>query len=73
MVERYHLVENGQKLQADITIEDPAALKQPLHVIHQWRRVAGPMTESRCADGESFNPFVTQRVEPMPVAAKPDF
>ncbi len=72
VVERFHLVEAGEKLQADITIEDPAALKQPLHVIHQWRKIQGPMTESRCADGESFNPF-GQRAEPIPVAAEPEF
>jgi len=72
VVERFHLIEGGEKLQADITIEDPAALKQPLHVIHQWRKVQGPMTESRCADGESFNPF-GQRAEPIPVASKPEF
>jgi len=72
VVERFRLVEGGEKLQADITIEDPAALKQPLHVIHQWRKVQGPMTESRCADGESFNPF-GQRAEPIPVASKPEF
>ena len=72
VVERFHLIEGGEKLQADITIEDPAALKRPLHVIHQWRKVQGPMTESRCADGESFNPF-GQRAELIPVATKPEF
>jgi hypothetical protein len=72
VIERFHLTEGGQKLQADITIEDPVALTQPLHVIHQWRKVQGPMTESRCADGEMGNPF-NQRAEPIPVAAKTDF
>ncbi len=72
VIERFHLVENGAKLQADITIEDPAALIQPLHVTHQWRKVQGPMIESRCADGESFNPF-EQQAEPIPTADKADF
>ena len=72
VVERFHLVEGGKTLQADITIEDPVALTQPLHVIHQWRKVQGPMTESRCADGESFNPF-GQQAEPIPTASKADF
>jgi len=72
VVERFHLIEGGEKLQADITIEDPVALKQPLKVIHQWRKVEGPMTESRCADGEMVNPF-GQRAEPIPVASKADF
>jgi hypothetical protein len=72
VVERFHLVEGGKTLQADITIEDPVALTQPLHVMHQWRKVQGPMTESRCADGESFNPF-GQQAEPIPTSDKPDF
>jgi hypothetical protein len=72
VIERFRLIEGGQKLQADIIIEDPEALKQPLHVVHQWRKVQGPMTESRCADGEMNNPFA-QQAEPIPVAAKRDF
>ena len=72
VVERFRLIEDGEKLEADITIDDPAALKQPLHVKHQWRKVQGPMTESRCADGEMVNPF-GQRAEPLPIAAKSDF
>ena len=72
VVERFHLVEGGKTLQADITIEDPVALNEPLHVMHQWRKVQGPMTESRCADGESFNPF-GQQAEPIPTASKFDF
>ena len=72
VVERFHLIEGGKTLQADITIEDPVALTGPLHVMHQWRKVQGPMTESRCADGESFNPF-GQQAEPIPTSDKPDF
>jgi hypothetical protein len=72
VIERLHLVDGGKTLQADITIEDPVALTQPLHVMHQWRKVQGPITESRCADGESFNPF-GQQAEPIPTASKSDF
>ena len=72
VVERFHLIEGGEKLQADITIEDPGALKQPLRVMHQWRKVQGPITESRCAEGEMVNPF-GQRAEPIPTAPKADF
>ena len=73
VIERYRLADGGKMLQADVTIEDPMALKQPLKVMHQWRRVQGPMTESSCAEGESFNPFEQQRVEPVPTADRPDF
>ena len=72
VVERIRLIEGGEKLEADITMDDPAVLKQPLHVIHRWRKAPGPMIESRCADGEMNNPF-QQRTEPLPVAAKADF
>src|SRR5438105_7973280 len=72
VTERFHLIEGGQKLQAEITIEDPAVPKQPLYVVHQWRKADGPMTESRCADGEMGNPC-GQRSEPIPAAPKSDF
>ena len=72
VIERYHLVDGGNTLQADVTIEDPDALVQPLQVIHRWRKIQGTMTESRCADGEAVNPFL-HRVEPLPVAERMDF
>jgi len=71
VVERYRLIEGGKTLHADITIEDPATFIQPLQVTHRWRRVQGPMIESRCAEG-NFNVF-NQDVEPLPTAEVPDF
>ena len=75
VVERYRLIENGEKLQADVTIEDPAVFKQPLKVVHQWRKVQGEIIESRCAEGEMGNPFQSQRdkTEPIPIATKNDY
>jgi hypothetical protein len=72
VVERYRLVDDGKMLQADVTIEDPATFITPLQVIHRWRRVQGPIRESRCAEGELGNPF-QQDVEPLPTADRPDF
>jgi hypothetical protein len=72
VIERYRLVENGNTLEAEVTIEDPVALVQPLHVVKHWRKVQGPMTESRCADGEMVNPF-GQKTDPIPTARTPDF
>jgi hypothetical protein len=72
VIERLHLIDGGNVLQADVTIEDPVSLKQPLQVIHRWRKVQGTMTESRCADGEMVNPF-GQRAEPLPTSTKPEF
>jgi len=72
VVERYHLVDGGKVMQADVTVEDPASFIEPLRVIHSWRRVQATIVESRCADGEMRNPF-QQDVEPIPTASRPDF
>ncbi len=72
VVERYHLIDGGKTLEAEVTIEDPASFIQPVHIQMHWRKSQGPIIESRCADGESFNPF-GQREEPIPVASRPDF
>ena len=72
VVERYHLIDNGNTLETQVTIEDPASFIQPVHLQMRARKAQGPITESRCADGESFNPF-GQKEEPIPVASKPDF
>ena len=72
VIERFHRIEGGKILQADVTIEDPVGLKQPLQVIQRWRHGdRGPLNESSCAEG-NFNYF-NQDVEPMPVAKRPDF
>jgi hypothetical protein len=73
VVERYRLTDEGKTLEAYVTIADPTVLKQPLQVVHRWRKVNQTIIESRCADGESFNPFEQQRVEPLPTATRPDF
>jgi hypothetical protein len=73
VLERYRLTNDGKTLEAHVTITDPGVLKQPLQVVHRWRKVNQAIIESRCADGESFNPFEQQRVEPLPTAARPDF
>jgi hypothetical protein len=72
VTERYHLIDGGKAMQADVVVEDPAAFIQPLRVIHRWRRVQGTIVESRCADGEMNNPF-KQDVEPIPRADRLDF
>jgi hypothetical protein len=72
VIERYRLVDDGNTLEAEVTVEDPVALLQPLHVVKHWRKAQGPMTESRCADGEMVNPF-NQKTDPIPTAKMPDF
>ena len=72
VVERYHLIDDGKTLEAEVAIEDPASFVQPVHIQMRWRKSQGPIIESRCADGESFNPF-GQKEEPIPVASSSDF
>jgi hypothetical protein len=72
VVERFRLIEDGKGLEAEVTMEDPATFIKPVHVVHRWRRVPGPMIESTCAEGEMNNPF-KQDTEAVPTAAKSDF
>jgi hypothetical protein len=74
VVERYHLINGGDTLEAEVTIEDPASFINPVRVQMRSRKAQAPggIIESRCADGESVNPF-GQKEEPMPVASRPDF
>jgi hypothetical protein len=72
VVERYHLIEGGKTLEAEVVVEDPASFVKPVHIQMHWRKAQGPIIESRCADGESFNPF-GQKEEAIPVANRPDF
>ncbi len=77
VVERFHMINDGKNLKADIVVEDPATFKQPLNITHTWRRTRQErIDEQSCAESGpgnfdfSTNPNV---VEPIPTAAKPDF
>jgi len=72
MVERIRLVEDGNFLEADIIIEDPAVFIRPLQVTKRSRRVEASIIEWRCAAGEMGNPFADAS-DPIPVAAKAEF
>ena len=72
VVERYHLAEGGKTLDVQVMIEDPASFIRPVNLLMHYRKAQGGIIESRCADGESLNPF-GQKEEPIPVANRPDF
>ena len=74
VVERYRLINGGNTLETEVTIEDPAVFIKPVRLQMRARKAQAPdgIIESRCADGESVNPF-GQKEEPIPVAMKPDF
>ena len=40
LFERYWLSEGGQRLNLEMTIEDPAMLTRPVTLTHQWRKIA---------------------------------
>jgi hypothetical protein len=74
VVERYRLIDGGNRLEVEVAMEDPAVFIKPLHVSHRWRRVLHQIEEWRCAAGESNNPFTfAHDIDPLPTAAKPDF
>jgi len=71
VVERIRMVQGGDVIETELTIEDPDALLKPLHLIHQARKVREPMTEASC--GEEGGDHFALKAEPMPEAGKPDF
>jgi hypothetical protein len=72
VVERFRVVENGQKLEDRITVEDPGAFNMPWTAVQRWKRTnRGPLEELSCA--ENNETFYHYDVLPMPQAASPDF
>jgi len=67
VVERFRMIDGGNKLQVEMTIDDPVAFKQPWKVTKIWSKdttqpAKGNLTgtygeEIRCMDGEMVNPF----------------
>ena len=68
VVERWKLIDNGEKLEVTYTVDDPDAFNQPWSAVRQYRRVQQPMLEEVCAENNQhlFNYHI-------PVADKPDF
>ena len=68
VVERWRLIDDGQKLEATYTVDDPDAFYQPWSAVRQYRRVQQPMLEEVCAENNQhlFDYHI-------PVADKPDF
>ena len=85
VIERYHLVDGGKTLEANVHVEDPGAFTMPWDAIQRYRlfeaaaakvpveRLAqGPLTEAICAENpNSF--FVGMPAMPIPQAVVPDF
>jgi hypothetical protein len=68
VVERWKMIDDGQKLQVTYTVDDPDAFNAPWSAIRQYRRVQQPISEEVCAENNRhlFDYHI-------PVADKPDF
>jgi hypothetical protein len=68
VVERWKLIDNGEKLEVTYTVDDPDAFNQPWSAVRQYRRVQQPMLEEVCAENNQhlFDYHI-------PVADRPDF
>jgi hypothetical protein len=71
VVERYKLSADGKTLEAAVTVDDPDAFNEPLHLVQRWRKVENPLLESVCA--ENNEDYFHQNLFPIPQADTPDF
>jgi hypothetical protein len=68
VTERWKKIEDGNRLEVLITIDDPVTFNQPWQVIQHYRRVEHSMDEQVCSEN-NFHLFDYG----IPVADKPDF
>jgi hypothetical protein len=72
VVERYRLIEDGKKLEAEIAVDDPGAFTSPWRGTMIYDRSNVPnLVEEICA--ENNYDVVTKKPYPIPTAATPDF
>jgi len=71
VVERYKIAADGKTLEATVTVDDPDAFNEPLHLIQRWRKVNNPLLETACA--ENNVDYYHQNLFPIPEAEAPDF
>ena len=71
VVERFKVSADGRMLEAVVTVEDPDAFNEPLHMVQRWRKVKNQLLETVCAEnnGDHFS----KNLFPIPQAATPDF
>ena len=71
VVEHFKLSGDSRVLEASVTVDDPDAFNEPLHMVQSWRKVKNPLEETVCSEnnGDYFN----QNLFPIPEADRPDF
>jgi len=70
VTERWHMIEDGKKLEILLTIDDPDTFNQPFQELRQYDRVRRAWVEDICSEN-NIDPFGNGY--DTPVAAKPDF
>jgi hypothetical protein len=75
VTERWKLVNNGNAIQATVTVDDPGTFNKPWSGTVQWQKVnRGTMIESVCMENnDAFEKFFHLMEYPMPESKKPDF
>jgi hypothetical protein len=71
VTERYKIAADGKTLEATVTVDDPDAFNEPLHLIQRWRKVNNQLLETACA--ENNVDYYHQNLFPIPEAEAPDF
>jgi len=72
VVERWRTIDNGSKLEVEVTVEDPKAFTTPWKGTRIWQKVnRGPFLESVCAENNTN--FFNLDEYPMPEAKTADF
>jgi hypothetical protein len=71
VVERFRLEADGTHLTGIARVEDPDAFNEPLTMKQRWTKTKGRMIETVCA--ENNNDYFSQKLFPVPMAARPDF
>ncbi|HEY2230713.1 MAG TPA: hypothetical protein VGI22_23840 [Xanthobacteraceae bacterium] len=71
VVEHFKLAADGKMLEAAVTVDDPDAFNEPLHLVQRWRNVENLLLETACA--ENNEDYFHQNLFPIPQADQPDF
>ena len=72
VVERFHMIEAGKILEVKVHVEDSGAFTTPWDASQRYvRSEKAPLTEVVCAENNTN--YFHYEVDPMPIAAKPDF
>jgi hypothetical protein len=74
VIERWRLIEGGREIELKVRVEDPGAFKMPYELTKHYRQAEAVWAEAICAENP-IGPLgpLPQGLEPMPMAAKPDF